>query len=151
VVGLKAKPILDIDIIITKEEEVLKKVIKKLRLLGYKHVGNLGITGREAFKRINEKTPNFGTEKEWFKHHLYVCMEGSIGLMNHLNFRNYLREHPQKIAEYSRLKQDLAEKFSYDMDAYIDGKTDFIIDILHKTGMKESDTEIIDGENKLNR
>ncbi len=147
--GLKAKPIIDLDIIINKDDALLDEVIQKLSKLGYRHVGNLGISGREAFKRVNSKTPNDGSDKEWFKHNLYLCEKGSIGLSNHLNFRNYLRENPNKVVEYGLLKQNLAEKYPYDIDAYIDGKTNFIIDILSKTGMKESETKIIDKENKL--
>jgi len=147
--GLKAKPIIDLDIIINKDDALMDEVINKLSKLGYKHVGNLGISGREAFKRINSKTPIDGSNKEWFKHNLYLCEKGSIGLLNHLNFRNFLRENPNLIVEYGLLKQNLAKKYPYDIDSYIDGKTNFIIDILSKTGMKESETKIINKENKL--
>ena len=90
--GMKAKPIIDLDIIIDNND-ALENVISKLQELGYIPVGNLGITGREAFKRTDLKTPNIGSNKQWFRHNLYVCKKGSIGLSNHLNFRNYLIEH----------------------------------------------------------
>lgn len=150
VIGLKAKPIIDLDIIIAENDFLMEKIIHQLSKLGYRHVGNLGISGREAFKRLNSKTPNDGASKKWFKHNLYLCKKGSIGLMNHLNFRNYLRANPDKVVEYGELKQNLAEKFPYDIDAYIDGKTNFIVDMLSKTGMNESATKIIDTENKIN-
>ncbi len=149
IIGMKAKPIIDLDIIIDKNSSAFEKLCTKLKKLGYIPVGDLGITGREAFKRSASTTPNTNSNKQWMKHNLYVCEEGSMGLSNHLNFRNYLRENPDKVIEYSRLKQSLAEQFPFDMDSYIDGKTNFIVEILNKTGMKSNDTKLIAKQNKL--
>ena len=41
-----------------------------------------------------------------------------------------MRNHPEKVQEYGNLKVELARKYPYDIDSYIDGKTDFILDIL---------------------
>ena len=56
---------------------------------------------------------------------------------------------PNKVIEYSDLKQRLADQFPHDINSYIDGKTNFIIDILSKTGMNTDVTSLIDKENKL--
>lgn len=146
---MKAKPIIDLDIIIVDNNDILDKVIHKLQELGYIPLGNLGITGREAFDRLDSTTPHIGTNKQWFKHNLYVCNKESIGLINHLNFRNFLRNNPKKVIEYSQLKQNLANKFPFDIDAYVDGKTNFIVDILNKTGMQNNITSLIEKQNKL--
>jgi GrpB-like predicted nucleotidyltransferase (UPF0157 family) len=45
-----AKPVIDIDIVI-KNNNDFKNTRKELELIGYSHKGNLGIVGREAFKR----------------------------------------------------------------------------------------------------
>jgi GrpB-like predicted nucleotidyltransferase (UPF0157 family) len=147
--GMKAKPIIDVDIIIEENDSIQDRVIFKLKELGYVHNGDQGIPGREAFKRKDSLTPNIGSNKEWFKHHLYVCKIGNIALLNHLNFRNYLKSNPNKVMEYSNLKQRLALKFPFDMDSYIDGKTNFIIDILIKTGIKNEDAKQIESQNRL--
>lgn len=147
VVGLKAKPIIDLDIIVADEGR-MKKVIAQLAKLGYKHIGDLGVTGREAFKRPPENILTDGTGRKWFGHHLYVCQMGSIGLRNHLALRDYLREHPTKVTEYGNLKQDLAEKYPYDIDAYIEGKTDFITNVLIEMGLNENDLSIIRKDNE---
>ena len=147
--GLKAKPILDIDIIIENDDQLEAIAIERLGVLGYQHVGNKGITGREAFKRIDTKSPNDGSNIEHHNHHLYLCRQDSIALLNHLHFRNYLRAHPDKVIEYGKLKQALAERYPYHIDAYIDGKTNFITDILRETGMKGRDVSMIDRENRL--
>jgi GrpB-like predicted nucleotidyltransferase (UPF0157 family) len=98
---------------------------------------------------LNSTTPNSGSQKHWFKHNLYVCKKGSIGLANHLNLRNYLIENPKKLLEYNELKQNLADKSPFDIDSYVNGKTDFIVDILNRMGMKASDTLLIEEENSL--
>lgn len=147
--GLKAKPIIDLDIIIKKGNLEMPMIIAGLETLGYQHLGNLGISGREAFKRLEDTTPRDGSNKVWFKHNLYVCEEDSIGLQNHLIFRNYLRNHPQKVLEYGAIKEQLAMEYPHNIDLYIDGKTDFIIDILSKAGLKEEDQKRIDSENRV--
>ncbi len=147
VVGLKAKPIIDLDIIVV-DEECMKKVITQLAQLGYEHIGDLGVTGREAFKRPAENILTDGTGRKWFQHHLYVCQTGSVGLRNHIALRDHLRQHPEKVVEYGNLKQDLAEKHPYDIDAYIEGKTDFITNILNKMGLSEKDLSIIRRDNE---
>ncbi|MFK7808567.1 MAG: GrpB family protein [Saprospiraceae bacterium] len=148
ILGLKAKPIIDLDIIL-EDDLLIEKVIEKLSKLGYNHVGDLGITGREAFKKTDTKTPATGTNKEWFEHHLYVCRKDSIGLQNHLNFRDYMRNHPEKVKEYGNLKLELTKKYPYDIDSYIDGKTDFIVEVLSRTGMEKEDKKQVENENRL--
>jgi GrpB-like predicted nucleotidyltransferase (UPF0157 family) len=147
---MKAKLIIDLDIIIANEDNsVLKRIIVALEKLAYEYVGDLGITGREAFRRTNATVPNVNPEKEWFKHNLYVCTKGSIDLQNHLNLRNYLIKNPQKVIEYSQLKENLAQQFPYDIDAYIDSKTDFIVSILNEIGMTAEHVELIEKQDKI--
>lgn len=147
VIALKAKPILDIDIVIENDEEIQDEVIKKLKVLGYIHRGNLGITGREAFKRENDLVPFTQDKKQWMAHNLYVCTKDSIGLNNHIFLRDYLREHPEAVKEYSSIKEDLVEAFPYNIDKYIEGKTEFITNILAKQGLDVKTLDLITKEN----
>lgn len=147
VVGLAAKPILDIDIIVNSEQE-LAEVIEILGDLGYKHVGDLGINGREAFKRISKEVPYHHDDNSWLSHHLYAGIRGSLSLENHLRFRDYLRNNPNAVSEYAHLKKKLAEKYADDIDAYIENKTAFITKILAITGISEADIEDISEQNK---
>jgi len=142
VVGLSAKPIIDIDIIVECDSDK-KKVIEILSELSYKHLGDLGISGREAFRlENNEKI------KTAFKHNLYVCTKNCISLKNHLCFREYLRNTPKSIEQYSKLKRKLAKKFPHDIDAYVEGKTDFITKILVSSGIDSKDLLDIVEQNK---
>ncbi|XMB87320.1 GrpB family protein [Mycoplasmatota bacterium WC44] len=140
--GLAAKPIIDIDIIV-EEDYSLECVIEKLKILGYKHRGDLGITGREAFKL---KQPNSKFE---YQHNLYAGKRESLGIQNHLKFRNYLRHNPKDVREYSKLKKGLARDYEFDIDSYIDGKTDFIVGILKCCGMTDREQNVILEQNKL--
>src|SRR6266567_3992999 len=46
--GLAAKPIIDLDVVIATRDD-LPAVIERLHPLGYRHEGDLGVPGREAF------------------------------------------------------------------------------------------------------
>jgi GrpB-like predicted nucleotidyltransferase (UPF0157 family) len=46
--GLAAKPIIDLDVLLTSAA-YLPDTIRRLAALGYEHQGDLGIAGREAF------------------------------------------------------------------------------------------------------
>ena len=119
VVGLAAKPIIDLDVVIPRRSD-LPFVVARLGGLGYQHRGDLGILDREAF-RAPENHP---------AHHLYVCSQDSLALRNHIVFRDHLRAHPADAAAYSMLKKQLAEVCGGDIDRYVEGKTDFILSIL---------------------
>lgn len=135
--GLSAKPILDIDIIVQNEEDC-KKVIKLLESMGYKHIGNLGVEGREMLK-YNPNNPKIN----WMEHHLYVCMQGSENLINHLLLREHLRNNKESVKLYGKLKMELAYQYPYDIDLYIEGKTKFITTILKSEGMNLEELERI--------
>ena len=128
VIGLCAKPIIDIDIIISKMSD-FNKVKVHLENLGYRHIGDLGILNREMFKLNNSNLP---------LHHLYVCLKGAASLNNHLKFRDYLRGNPEAAKKYAELKIALAQKHKNDLDEYCSKKTDFIINSLAKCGLNDS-------------
>jgi GrpB-like predicted nucleotidyltransferase (UPF0157 family) len=126
--GLCAKPIIDIDVIIKRESD-FEPVRSTLSKIGYVYEGDLGIHGREAFR----------CSPDAIKHNLYVCLEGTVALQNHLTLRDHLRSHSEDRNRYGILKRALAERFNDDIDAYVEGKTDFIIPILSKYGINNLD------------
>ena len=121
--GLAAKPIIDADVIVTAAD--VPAAIAAIETLGYAHRGELGIQGRHAFIR-----PDGG-----FAHNLYVCEDGCEALTNHLVLRDHLRAHPADAATYGALKLELAAAHRHDIDAYIEGKTAFIVGVLSRGGM----------------
>lgn len=147
IAGLAAKPILDIDLII-ENNDCLNPVILELEKLGYEFSGDLDVPDRWAFKKNSDKTPLNGSQNIWQKHHLYVCPKDSLALQDHLQLRNYLRKHPDKVKEYGELKKKLALQFEYDIENYIWGKTLFIVNILRETGFDDKELEKIIEINK---
>ncbi len=144
--GLWAKPIIDIDLIYENAEEK-EAIIQSLGTLGYVHQGDLGIEGRESFKRLSEQVP-YNDQHTWIEHHLYLVEVGCDALKNHLKLRDYLKSHPEGLKAYCKLKKELAEKFPFDIDSYIDGKTDLIASFLRESGMESLSIEKIVIANK---
>ena len=135
--GLAAKPIIDVDVVVPTVADV-PAVIERLSTLGYEHLGNLGVEGREAFK--SPSTPP--------RHHLYACSSDSLALANHLALRHYLRTHSEAAREYGDLKKQLADRFADDIDRYTDGKTDAILSILRTTGFQQPQLRAIERINR---
>ncbi len=121
--GLLAKPVIDIDVVIESRSQ-LPAVVEALATLGYRHNGDQGIPGREAFPRDHDEVPRDGSGRSWPLHHLYVCARDAAELRRHLLFRDWLRAHPTRAAEYGALKLRLAEL--HDPEGYCEAKTDFV-------------------------
>lgn len=130
--GLAAKPIIDMTVIVATDADI-RRAIEQLATLGYRHQGNLGIEGREAF----HNPPGLPA------HHLYVCQQGSTALRNHLASRDYLQSHPVCAKAYGDLKKRLAWQYPHDINAYIDGKADFILGILVQAELSDHDLQAI--------
>ncbi len=124
--GLSAKPIIDIDVVI-RDESVLEEAVCRLETIGYRHEGNLGIEGREAFR--------YDGKDHLQKHHLYVCTQDSAELKRHTAFRDYLRSHPEAVREYSRIKEEGAALYPDDIEKYIGHKSPFIERIYREIGL----------------
>jgi GrpB-like predicted nucleotidyltransferase (UPF0157 family) len=135
--GLVSKPIIDMDVVVGSRTD-LPAAIEKLASLGYVHRGNLGIEDREAFD----------SPVHLPAHHLYVCVQGSAALANHLAIRDYLRRNQAAAAIYGQLKRQLAERFPLDIDSYIAGKTDFLVEVLQGAGFPEPDLRAIRAANR---
>ena len=114
---IKAKPILDIDIVIADYDH-FPRVVDKLALLGYRHNGDQGIRHREAFHGIDEWTPHTDPRRHWQNHHLYVCPQWSEELKRHLLLRDYLRTNETARREYEAIKQLIEARSDGDRKKY---------------------------------
>jgi GrpB-like predicted nucleotidyltransferase (UPF0157 family) len=119
ILGMWAKPIIDIDIVIENVEDF--EIIKKeLEIIGYLHEGNLGIIGREVFKR-NGILKHEILDK--INHHLYVCTEDNEELKRHILFRDYLNKNYEIKMEYNNIKKTIIEKYgNEDRNKYVTTK-----------------------------
>jgi GrpB-like predicted nucleotidyltransferase (UPF0157 family) len=127
--GLAAKPIIDLVIVIRSYQD-LQAVIAKLSDLGYFYQGDKGIPQREAFGRHDDMVPWDGSGRHWMEHHLYVCPVDSVELTRQITFRDHLQAHTDDLLRYDYLKRSLAVSFRNDREAYTNGKSDFIEEIL---------------------
>ncbi|MBN1351907.1 GrpB family protein [candidate division KSB1 bacterium] len=115
--GIKAKPILDVDIVI-ENYEIFPTVVDRLARLGYTHNGDQGILHREAFKRKDEFTPESSPRRKWMNHHLYVCPEFSEELKRQLIFRDTLRIDERAKRAYEAIKIEIAARADGDRKRY---------------------------------
>ena len=115
-----AKPIIDI-LVEVKDIEKVDDRNTEIAALGYVTMGEFGIAGRRFFCKDNERGIR--------TYHIHTFESGSPQIDRHLAFRDYMRSHPETAQEYSRLKQQLAQKYPDDIESYMNGKDGFIKEI----------------------
>ena len=116
-----AKPVIDI-LVGVKSISAVDTYNDKMQELGYIAKGEFGIAGRRFFLKGQINRTN----------HVHIFQVGNLHIARHINFRDYMIAHPDDARRYEKLKQELAEKFRYDIDAYCEGKDAFIKEIDRK-------------------
>lgn len=129
--GLAAKPVLDIDVIVSADDFV--GAIDALVSAGYEHLGDLGVSGREAFQAPDDHP----------RRHVYVCLEGTLHVRNHLAVRDVLRTNDQLRAEYAAVKLSLAADPSMDMGTYVARKSAVLQRVLAASDLTEAERFLI--------
>ena len=114
--NMAAKPTIDI-LLVVKNLKKLDACNNKMRQLGYQPVGEDGIPGRRYYRKL---------EGEVHRFHLHAFKVGHPDINRHINFRDYLREHPDEVQAYQELKLQLSAEFPFDASGYTSGKTGFI-------------------------
>ncbi len=117
--GLAAKPIIDVDVVVESKVDV-ESTIAVLADAGWRHEGDLGIPGREAFE----------PRADLPLHHLYLVIRGGRPHIDHVDLRDYLRTHPEHARRYGSLKRELAPLLAHDREAYLAGKAELIAELL---------------------
>ncbi len=123
--GIKAKPIIDIMVIVEDINQV-NDCNEAMSQLGYIAKGENGINGRRYFRKGSDVHHT---------HHIHTYQDGHPDIARHLNFRDYLIAHPDVAQAYSRLKEELARKYESDPPLYTDNKTDFIRQVEEKAAV----------------
>jgi GrpB-like predicted nucleotidyltransferase (UPF0157 family) len=123
--GLCSKPILDILVSIADFTAGLK-LVPILESLGYEFRPDEEIPDRHYFRR------RIGTVRT---HHLSLAEPGSRHHRATLAFRDALRRDAQLATTYAELKLILARAFPLDRPAYLEGKSEFIQDVLAQQGV----------------
>ena len=136
VVGLAAKPVIDVDIVVEAVDVGAASAV--LVGLGFEPRGELGIPQRWAFSEPDRLT---GT-------HTYVVVVGSLALRNHLAIRETLRADPELREEYAQVKRQVAATAA-DIDEYIAGKNATMHRILAVAGFSDEELVLIAQANNL--
>ena len=113
IAGILAKPIIDMLGVVGDFGE-LQSASGRIEALGYIAMGAFGIEGRRYYRKDNAEGQR--------THHLHVYETGSPHIERHLAFRDYLRSHPVKAAEYSALKAQIiasGEPYQQTKDSYV--------------------------------
>jgi GrpB-like predicted nucleotidyltransferase (UPF0157 family) len=115
ILGMSAKPILDIQISVTSLEPMLQYKAA-LESIGFDwRAKNPDLTKR-YFREVA------GHQRV----HIHVRQSGSWGEQFSLLFRDYLRKHSEDAVTYSELKHRLASEHCTNRQAYTDAKGPFI-------------------------
>jgi GrpB-like predicted nucleotidyltransferase (UPF0157 family) len=115
VVGLAAKPVIDVQISVAALEP-MAPYLAPLEHMGFIwHAAN-----DDRMRRYFREPP--GTRRT----HLHVRRHGSWSEQLALLFRDYLRAHPDEAAAYAALKAQLAERHRNDREAYVAAKAPFV-------------------------
>ncbi len=117
--GLHAKPVIDI-LPVVRDISRVDLLDPVMQAAGYEPWGEHGIAGRRLFTKGGE---------EHRTHNVHVFQVGSPDIARHLDFRDYLRTHPEVAQEFAQLKVPLARQFPDDVTAYNLGKEPFIQEI----------------------
>ena len=120
--GMRSKPIIDIMPIVS-DIEAVDALAPAMSDLGYEGLGENGIAGRRYFRKGGDAARS---------HHVHVFEPGSPEVARHLDFRDYLRYHPEDAEAYASLKTRLAERHPTDIIAYSEGKSAFIEETIAK-------------------
>jgi GrpB-like predicted nucleotidyltransferase (UPF0157 family) len=134
--GLAAKPVIDVDVVVTREN--LPAAISAMETGGYTHLGDMGVPDREAFRA--QSPP---------KRNVYVTVVGCLSLRNHLGVRDVLRADAALREEYGALKKRLAGQFTIDqIDDYVEGKSAVIQRLLERAGIATDELMEIEAGNR---
>lgn len=129
--GLMAKPTLDI-MIGAPDARVDAAAVAAIGSLGYGHLGEHGVPGREFFRKGLPPT-----------HHVHWTRRGAAFWSDQLLFRDFLRRHPAECEAYEKLKVELAERFRHDRPGYTASKAALIGELLEKARLAEGARKIV--------
>ena len=115
--GIYAKPIIDMLAVLSSITDVDERNAQ-LQALGYIAMGEYGIPGRRYFRKDDAAGNR--------THQIHTFQTGSPQIERHLAFRDFMSTHGEYANQYAALKRRLAEQHPDDIEAYMDGKDEFI-------------------------
>ncbi len=129
--GLAAKPVIDIDVVVVSGQ--VGATIEALEAASYAHRGELGVPDRHAFV-----APDDGPRR-----HVYVVVDGSLALRNHLGIRDVLRGDAELRHRYGDLKRALSQRDYESADQYVADKSELLQVLLERAGISDQERSAI--------
>ncbi len=117
IIGTKAKPLIDVLVVVEKMES-FEKEIKEMEDLDYSYGENYIAPDTILFFKENEH----GSKTE----NIHVCEKDSPKAIQFITTRDYLRAHPERATQYGDLKELNAIKYADNYPEYRKAKQDFI-------------------------
>lgn len=115
--GMKAKPVVDMMILVRDINQV-NKYDAQLESLGYDVAGEWGIEGRRLLRKGGDNR----------SHHIHIYQHDHPEVYRHLVVRDYLTEKPEEVKSYSDFKEKLASKYD-DTREYSKAKKEFVSEL----------------------
>lgn len=123
---LAAKPIIDLLVGVRSLAGAKKVAVSQLEHLGYAYWFDNPDPQRMFFvKGLPPNSPR--------THHIHMIEPNSL-LWERLLFRDYLRRHSDKAADYAQVKYNFAQRFSSDREAYTTSKAEYIESVIQSLG-----------------
>ena len=123
--GMRAKPIIDVLIIVSSAQAV-DALNSHMMAAGYLPRGENGIPGRRYFVMLAEDGENH-------LQHIHCYEPDNPHVATELHFRDILRTDKAAFQSYERVKMEAAEKFRFSPSEYEAYKSDCVESILRKT------------------
>lgn len=119
--GMTAKPIIDILVGVEDTSVAADEIVRRLKGIGYEHLGEAGISGRQYFR-----------QRGLHDYNVHVVQYGGELWNNNLLLRDYLREHPEEAQRYSDMKKHILERGAQTLLSYSDQKHAFVSGLLER-------------------
>ncbi|HEX2549752.1 MAG TPA: bifunctional GrpB family protein/GNAT family N-acetyltransferase [Gammaproteobacteria bacterium] len=121
--GLSAKPIIDM-VPVVKNIFIVNDAVPAMEKIGYESRGEFGMLFRHFFvKRTPPQSFN-----------IHVFEENNPDIDRHIQFRDWMRTHPDDKEAYQKIKINLALQYPNDILSYVTGKDAFVARIDTKIG-----------------
>lgn len=130
--GLRAKPIIDVLIVVDRIEAV-DALDGRMRAAGYSPRGESGIPGRRYFVML-------AADGENHARHIHCYEPGNPHIADELLFRDTLRTDGEAFRQYERVKLESAEKFRFSPADYEAYKAGCVASILNEARQNTSRT-----------
>ncbi|ASQ47465.1 dephospho-CoA kinase/protein folding accessory domain-containing protein [Legionella clemsonensis] len=117
--GMPAKPCIDIMLGLDNIDDI-HFIAEKLTQLGYDPARRQIIPHVSFFTQRQDQAIRF---------HLHLHERGSPQIKRHVNFRDYVIQHPDVAHDYAQLKMQLATHFADDIYSYVAGKDKLVQEI----------------------